>query len=152
MGLSSTPHFKPAEFACKDGTQYPERWALRLTRLMMLCEALRAEASRRAGRDMPVDIVSAYRSDEYNRELIKQDAAKGLHGVASGSRHVLGQAVDMRIKGMKPNDVYDMGLEMYEAGKLPDLGGIGIYPGWVHFDIRDRIPAGHLAMWGKRNS
>jgi len=137
-------HFKAAEFASHDGRPYPENWADRWAALVSLCDAIR---------DLwggPLIVVSGYRSPEHNRALIEADAAKGAHGVASGSQHVVGNAADLRTTH-GPNDVPQLLrviLTAHEDGKLPLLGGVGDYKvsNWVHVDTYCH-PDGHLRRW-----
>ena len=66
--------------------------------------------------DSPVHVLSAYRSKERN-----------------GSRHAHGQAVDFRIPGVDPKDIWN-------ALKRFDDVGLGWYPKskFVHLDVREK--------------
>lgn len=87
------------------------------------------------------DIVNGFRHPSYNIQV----------GGASKSRHILGQALDLRI-----NDINDDGrrtqadkqivLDLLEQHIIKDKGGIGKYPGTmsVHFDVR-----GYKARWDR---
>ena len=139
MPLPITPHFTLDEWTCKDGTIYPSAWIPE--RLAPLCQVL--EVIRTACGDRPITILCGFRSPSYNAKLI----AQGHHGVASGSQHVEGRAADITVAGMAPSDVHAAILALEADGQVPQLGGLGIYPGWVHVDVRPRVPAGHLARW-----
>ena len=68
-----------------------------------------------------VHINSAYRTPTYNKKV----------GGATYSQHLYGTAADIRINGVKPKD-----LAAYIETLMPNYGGIGIYPTFVHVDIR----------------
>ena len=75
---------------------------------------------------VPITVNSAYRCEKHNREV----------GGSRTSQHLLGNAADIVIAHMLPN-------EMQEAALLVDAfrdGGIGVYPsrGFIHVDVRGR--------------
>ena len=76
--------------------------------------------------NVPIAIVSGYRSPEYNRKI----------GGARNSQHIVGNAADIKAEGIPPRELYEYILRMRRAGLLPTLGGIGLYRRWVHVDIR----------------
>lgn len=82
----------------------------------------------------PMLVLSGWRSDAYNRKI----------GGARASQHVPGRAGDFRTPGKSARYVHGVVLELYESGKLPHLGGLGLYPGFVHLDVR---PGTRLARW-----
>ena len=130
--MNITPHFSVAEFASHDHVPYPAEWVMsRLAPLCAMLETIRAEF------DRPMVIVSGYRSPAHNAEV----------GGASASQHMQGRAADIVLVNVKPSVVHARVLELYEQGRLPALGGLGKYDGWVHVDIRPQNPAGHLARW-----
>ena len=47
---------------------------------------------------------------------------------------------------MAPSDVHAVIERLYSEDRIPALGGLGRYPGWVHVDVRPRIE-GHLCLW-----
>ncbi len=132
-----TPHFALDEFRCHDGTPYPSEWIE--TRLRPLCDAL--EAIRAACDGRPVTILSGYRSEAYNAARARQSA-----GVAKDSQHIHGRAADITIDGIAPSDVHAAVLVLDKAGRI-SIGGLGLYRGWVHVDVRERPEDGHLARW-----
>lgn len=152
-----TPHFSVEEFACKDGTAYPvdrvddedpqhRTWLV--TRLTPLCETL--EAIRGGLGGSPLHIDSGYRTLAYDQKLYDADRASGGHLVAKpqGSQHPKGRAADVRSGSLLPVQLRDLILGLYKGGKLPHLGGLGLYPTFVHVDVRPRFPVTHLAQWG----
>ncbi len=106
-----SPNFKVAEFRCKDNSDVifiaPE--------LVALLQKIRDHYGK------AVNINSAYRTPTYNKKV----------GGATYSQHLYGTAADIRINGVKPKD-----LAAYIETLMPNYGGIGIYPTFVHVDIR----------------
>jgi uncharacterized protein YcbK (DUF882 family) len=73
----------------------------------------------------PFEVISGYRSPASNTMLISQG-----HGVAEGSLHLRGMAIDVRVPKRRLAKVRD-------AAKELQLGGVGYYPrsDFVHVDI-----------------
>lgn len=144
MPLRDGQWFKASDLACHDGTPYPETWVDRWERLITLLDAIR---SLWGG---PLFVVSGYRTPAHNDELIRADAMKGAHGVASGSYHITGDAADLRTSRWQADvpHLLRVVLTAQEDGKLPLLGGVGDYPqsGWLHIDCH-KVPDGHLRRW-----
>lgn len=122
-----TPHFRLDEFACKDGSPYPLDWLA--PRLVPLCQTL--EVVREAAGGRPMRIISGYRSEAYNRKI----------GGAKASQHVQGRAADIQHPVLTADELHTLVLDLYRAGKLPQLGGLGAYVTFVHCDVRatDRL-------------
>src|SRR5215213_5721838 len=80
---------------------------------------------REVGADVPVHIISAYRSPETNGMLHRRSQA-----VAERSQHMLGKAMDISLPGI------DMG-RVRAAGMRLQYGGVGFYGsnGFVHLDV-----------------
>ena len=77
--------------------------------------------------DQPFHIISGYRSPETNAMLRERG---GSHtGVASGSLHMVGKAIDIRVPGVNLNNLRG-------AARSLKLGGVGYYPAsnFVHVD------------------
>ena len=70
------------------------------------------------------EVISAYRSEETNAMLHSKSS-----GVARNSQHVLGKAIDVRLRGLDLKRLHDTARELR-------LGGVGYYPGsdFVHVD------------------
>lgn len=104
-------NFKVNEFRCKDNSDVifiaPE--------LVVILQKIRDHYGK------AVNINSAYRTPTYNKKV----------GGATYSQHLYGTAADIRINGVKPKD-----LAAYIETLMPNYGGIGIYPTFVHVDIR----------------
>src|SRR5579862_5519582 len=80
----------------------------------------------------PIQVISGYRSPETNAML----ASYG-DGVAAGSLHMSGMAIDIRVPGRSLRSVHRVALAMAE-------GGVGYYPrsDFVHVDT------GSVRRWG----
>jgi len=80
----------------------------------------------------PVQVISGYRSPETNAML-----ASYSDGVAAGSLHMSGMAIDIRVPGRSLRSVHRVALEMA-------AGGVGYYPrsDFVHVDT------GNVRRWG----
>ncbi len=150
-----TEHFSIAEFACHDSTPYPiscvdqdtndgRTWLQ--TRLLPLCQTL--EVVRAAAGGVGLHIDSGYRTPAYDERLYEASAKDGSVAPAAKSQHPKGRAADVTHPTMKPLALFNLIMQAYEAGKLPQLGGVGLYPNFVHLDVRPQSPPGHLAIWG----
>jgi uncharacterized protein YcbK (DUF882 family) len=80
------------------------------------------------GTDQPFHVISGYRSPETNRMLRERGGA--TTGVASHSLHMVGQAIDIRVPGVKLQALRD-------AARALKIGGVGFYPDldFVHVDV-----------------
>ena len=119
-------NFKLQEFQCKDGTAVPDEFILNLRQLCMNLQTLRDHIGK------PIVIISGYRSPEYNKKI----------GGAKRSQHMLAKAADIVVSGMTSLEVRDIIITLIKEGKM-DPGGVGIYPTFVHYDVR-----GRNARWG----
>lgn len=168
MGLPVTQHFDVEEFACHDGQPYPvsnvedgsgvptgwvgatdSTWLQ--TRLVPLCQTLEVVRAAAGGVAMTVD--SGYRDEAYDQKIYEAHVASagddGLVAPASKSIHPKGGAADMKHSTISPLQLFNLVLSLFEAGRLPYLGGVGLYPSFVHIDVRPRSRGGvHLAIWG----
>jgi uncharacterized protein YcbK (DUF882 family) len=74
----------------------------------------------------PIQVISGYRSPQTN-EWLRQ---RGGGGVAKNSLHLLGEAIDIRIPGVKLADLRRAALDL-------KAGGVGYYPSldFVHVDV-----------------
>ena len=86
--------------------------------------------------DQPYHIISGYRSPHTNAMLRERG---GEHtGVASGSLHMVGKAIDIRMPGVK--------LEhLRAAARSLKLGGVGYYR--LEFRARRYRPRPLLVIW-----
>lgn len=123
-----TPHFKWAEFDCKDGTKVPKEYEANVKKLAEQLEIIRSEAGNR-----PIRINSGYRTEKHNK----------LVGGVPNSYHLRAMAADFTIKGMTPKQVYALIVRLMQEGKIMK-GGAGLYKTFVHYDIQ-----GKERFWNK---
>ena len=78
--------------------------------------------------DQPFHIISGYRSPQTNTLLRERGGAST--GVASHSLHMVGQAIDIRVPGVKLD-------QLRNAATSLKIGGVGFYPdlNFVHVDV-----------------
>jgi len=109
--LQLTPNFKVNEFRSKCG----DDTVLIDSRLPELLQRIRDHFGK------PVSITSAYRSPAHNAAV----------GGAKNSQHVLGTAADITINGVLPMEICRLAEWL-----MPSTGGVGIYTGFSHVDVR----------------
>lgn len=75
--------------------------------------------------DAAYEVISAYRSPKTNEML-----RKTTKGVAKNSHHLKGNAIDVRLQGVRTGTLRDTAL-------LMERGGVGYYPksDFVHMDV-----------------
>lgn len=120
-----TPHFTLADARCHDGTPIPRSLVAHARD-----HYFRMEKLRHALGDVPIPVMSGYRTDSYNRQI---------HG-AKASRHVHADATDV-----DKSWVEKVGRQrvQHAAEVIFADGGVGTYPaGSMHFDSR-----GYRARW-----
>lgn len=149
-------HFRPDEFRCHDEarTPYPEAWLAQWIDTRDLCDCVRVIHG------SALDVISGYRTPEHNADLMAADIGKGTHGVVSSSKHLTGEAADLRARIAPATSLYSEIVIAYESdlsfttvdGRVRKLryllGGIGVYShsNWVHVDTA-KAPDGHLRRW-----
>ena len=86
------------------------------------------------GTDQPYHVISGYRSPATNVMLRERGGAHS--GVASGSLHMVGKAIDIRLPGVALDNLRG-------AARSLKLGGVGYYPSsnFVHVDT------GRVRFW-----
>jgi hypothetical protein len=100
----------------------------------------------------PVLCVSGYRSPQHNARV----------GGARASQHMMGRAADIvpadidwvslraghgtEADAKRLRDFTCM-IEHHLGKELEGIGGVGLYPGFVHVDIRPRGEGGHIYRW-----
>tara|TARA_B100000212_G_scaffold47996_1_gene30951 strand:+ start:616 stop:1002 length:387 start_codon:yes stop_codon:yes gene_type:complete len=119
-------NFSLHEFRCKDGTDVPDEFMSNVRQLCMNLQTLRDYI------DKPIIVISGYRSPEYNKKI----------GGVKKSQHMLAKAADIIVSGMTSLEIRDIIIKLIKEGKM-DPGGVGIYPTFVHYDVR-----GRNARWG----
>jgi len=114
-----TTNFTLEEFNCKDGSTMPNDVMINIIKLAKNLQVLRDAIGK------TIIINSAYRSPDYNKKI----------GGVKDSQHLKGNASDITVKGMTPKEVAKIIEGLIANGKMQQ-GGIGIYPNFVHYDIR----------------
>jgi uncharacterized protein YcbK (DUF882 family) len=84
----------------------------------------------------PIKITSGFRDPSFNKKI----------GGASQSRHITGQAADLKIEGYTPKQVAAIIEKLIAAGKMKQ-GGLGIYSTWIHYDTF--FDGKHPRRWSK---
>lgn len=124
--MKITEHFSWEEAKCKDGTQVPEE--LRPNAILVATEM---EVLRTGLGDEPIDVHSWYRTKAYNAKI----GGKPL------SQHLRATAIDFSVKGFTSAQLKEKIEQLIKEGMMKE-GGIGLYPNFVHYDIR-----GTKARW-----
>ena len=120
-----TNNFSLQEFNSKCGRDIPNNVLPNILQLAKNLQVLRDAVGK------SITITSGYRSPQHNKKI----------GGAKDSQHVKGLAADIKVAGMTPKEVALVIEALIEQGKMKQ-GGIGIYPSWVHYDVR-----GTKARW-----
>lgn len=124
--MKLTANFNSKEFDCKDGTKVPDHFMANCREVAQNLQVLRNELG------VPVTITgSGYRTPSHNKKV------KG----AAHSQHLTCSAADINALGYTPKQLALKIEKLIAEGKMKQ-GGIGIYPGFVHYDIR-----GTKARW-----
>ncbi len=132
MNGYATAHFPWAELACHDGTPVPLELQPNALALAELLEVIRFQWGG------PLLVVSGYRTPEYNRRV----------GGAEHSQHCLARAADIRPWSVPAVPALaELIQRNLSSPSLRALGGWGIYPQWIHVDVRPRPADGHIAFW-----
>ena len=125
MNNQLTSNFNLAEFACKDGTPVPADLIPNVELLTKNLQVLRDHLGE------PIHINSGYRSPAHNAKV----------GGKKNSYHMKAMAADITCKSKTPKQLAAV-IEKLIAAKKMKQGGIGIYPGFLHYDVR-----GSKARW-----
>lgn len=116
-----TENFNISEFACHDGTDVPDHLEPNVQELANNLQVLRDYLGE------SVHVNSGFRTDAYNKRV----------GGKKNSQHPKANAADITVKSKTPKQLGAI-IEKLIATGLMRQGGVGIYPGFVHYDIRGR--------------
>lgn len=121
--MKLTPNFSLQEFSCNDdaNTPVPPQYLGNVTLLAKNLQVLRDHLGER------VVLNSGYRTPEYNKSV----------GGKKLSQHLTASAADITVKSKSPKELRDIIESLITAGRMKQ-GGLGLYPGFVHYDIRGR--------------
>lgn len=124
--MQLTKNFNSKEFDCKDGTKVPEKFLLNAKEVADNLQVLRDYL------EVPVSITgSGYRTVKHNKKV----------GGAKFSQHLTASGADINAKGYEPKQLAEVIELLILKGKMKQ-GGIGVYPNFVHYDVR-----GTKARW-----
>lgn len=102
-------NFVLKEFQCNDGS----------FQVVVKCDLLDKLQQLRDMAGRPVIITSGYRNAAYNLKV----------GGSPTSRHLRGEAADIQVPGLSPDQVAELAEEV-------GFGGIGVYSTFTHVDVR----------------
>ncbi len=137
MNLQLTKNFHIREFKCKDGTEVPPKFMLDVQTLADNLQVLWYDLNNNRPKAAPANVVigihinSGYRTVAYNKKV----------GGKKASKHLTAEAADITCKWETPKQLAARIERLIIAGKMWQ-GGLGIYPGFTHYDIR-----GTKARW-----
>ena len=118
--MQLTKNFNSQEFDCKDGTKVPDEFLPNVQELAENLQILRDYLK------VPVRVTgSGYRSQKHNKKV----------GGAKFSQHLTASGADINADGYTPKELAKEIEKLIKEGKMKQ-GGIGIYPNFVHYDIR----------------
>lgn len=124
--MKLTKNFNSEEFDCKDGTKVPEKYLLNVKEVANNLQVLRDYLN------VPVAVTgSGYRTSAHNKKV----------GGAKASQHLTASGADINAQGYEPKQLAEVIEFLILKGKMKQ-GGIGVYPNFVHYDIR-----GTKARW-----
>lgn len=123
--MKLTKNFNREEFDCKDGTKVPQSLIANVKLLAENLQALRDYLGE------PVRVNSGYRTPAYNKKV----------GGKPKSFHLKAMAADITVKSKSPRQLAAI-IEKLIAAKIMKQGGLGLYPGFVHYDVR-----GYKSRW-----
>ncbi len=117
--MQLTKNFATYEFSCKDGTPVPVKYMGNVRQLALNLQVLRDFLGE------SISINSAYRHQKYNEKI----------GGKPESMHLTASAADITVKSKTPKQLKVIIEKLIKEEKLW-FGGIGLYPGFIHVDIR----------------
>lgn len=119
--MQLTKNFHLNEFNCRDGRKVPPEYMANVRELATYLQVLRDDIGE------PININSCYRPPDYNKRI----------GGAKNSQHLTASAADITSKSFTPKQLAARVEKLIKEGKVK-FGGLGIYPGFIHVDIRKK--------------
>lgn len=120
-----TKNFKLEEFKCKCGCAGHLFHVRELTKLAQNLQKIRDHFAR------PILVHSGFRCADRNKKV----------GGVANSLHLQGKAADISIRGIDPALLRNFILSLQNKDGIT-RGGLGLYPTFVHYDIR-----GYKVLW-----
>ena len=124
--MKLTNNFSKHEFDCNDGSEMPSNVFYNVAKLAIQLQTLRNHINK------SITVNSGYRSPYYNDVVLP---SKGIK-TSKNSQHKLGKAADIKVKGLSSSIVYGIIEDLISKGEMLQ-GGLGLYNGFVHYDIRN---------------
>lgn len=124
--MQLTKNFHLSEFACKDGSPVPPELIPNVKKLAEQLQVIRDTVG------APLYISSSYRTPAHNKAV----------GGAKNSQHLQAKAADISTRNKTPKQLARIIEKLIAEGKIA-IKGVGVYPGFVHVDIR----SGKAARW-----
>ena len=104
-------YFKPEEFKCRCGCGFCDPTPL----LLDVLDKIRKNVGR------PINVTSGCRCETHNKRV----------GGVKDSNHTKGYAADIQCRGVAASRFWRIIRDMYSAGELPELAGLGRYDTFV---------------------
>lgn len=124
--MELTKDFNLSEFDCKDGTPVPKEYIDNAQEVANNLQVIRDFINQ------PLYISgSGYRTKSHNKKV----------GGAKHSQHLTCSGADISARDLTPKQLVDIIEELIDKGEVKQ-GGLGLYNGFVHYDIR-----GTIARW-----
>ena len=114
-----TADFHIREFKCSDGTKVPEGLLPNVAVLAAQLQIIRDYIN------TSITLNSAYRTEAYNVKC----------GGSPNSQHLQAKAADMVTGKYSPKQLAVIVKKLIKEKKILQ-GGVGVYPSFVHYDIR----------------
>ena len=86
----------------------------------------------------PITVNRACRCPKHNKAV----------GGEPNSNHLRGHAADIKVSGVSALTLHNAILNMFAAGRLPMLAGLGQYDTFVHVDVEPK--GARLRRWDER--
>lgn len=135
-----TNNFSLSEFACKCDEQHEHKISKRLLLHLQEYRDFLNTVAKAYGlkNEIKIKVNSAFRCKEHNH----------IVGGRPKSKHPLGIAADLKIVGFRETDYEEAGMNARAIG----FTGIGMYPTFVHVDVRDgsKYPMGFVRWRPKK--
>jgi uncharacterized protein YcbK (DUF882 family) len=118
--MKLSKNFNREEFDCKDGTPVPKSFYGNVQEVADNLQILRDYIKE------PLYVSgSGYRTEKHNKKV----------GGAKFSQHLTASGADITAKNLTPKELAAIIEKLIAEGKMTQ-GGIGVYPGFIHYDIR----------------
>ena len=118
--MKLTKNFSKIEFESRDGAKMPPDVLKHIKKLAENLQIVRDFIQE------PIHINSGYRSVHHNKNI----------GGVKNSQHLLGKAADITTKSYTSKQLVLIFEKLISKGDLKQ-GGLGLYNGFIHYDIRN---------------